>query len=65
MLDGDLVGDSADHDSTVASKAAKARIDEGRVQAAAPKYDADVTEDEEDADDAAFAEFMASEFDMD
>jgi hypothetical protein len=39
MLDGDLVGDSADHDSTVASKAAKARIDEGRAQAAAPKYD--------------------------
>jgi hypothetical protein len=46
MLDGDLVGDSADHDSTVASKAAKARIDEGRAQAAAPKYDTDVTEDE-------------------
>ena len=65
LLDGDLVGDSADHDASIASKAAKARIDEGRVQAAAPKYDADVTEDEEDADDAAFAEFMAEEFDMD
>ena len=66
LLDGDLVGDSADHDASIASKAAKARIDEGRVQAAAPKYDADVTEDEEDADDAAFAEFLASgEFDMD
>ena len=66
MLDGDLVGDSADHDGSIASKAAKARVDEGRAQAAAPKYDADVTEDEEDADDAAFAEFLASgEFDMD
>ena len=66
MLDGDLVGDSADHDGSIASKAAKARVDEGRAQAAAPKYDADITEDEEDADDAAFAEFLASgEFDMD
>ena len=66
MLDGDLVGDSADHDGSIASKAAKARVDEGRAQAAAPKYDADVTEDEEDADDAVFAEFLASgEFDMD
>ena len=66
MLDGDLVGDSIDHDASIASKAAKARVDEGRAQAAAPKYDADVTEDEEDADDAAFAEFLASgEFDMD
>ena len=64
MLDGDLVGDSADHDGSIASTAAKARIDEGRAQAAASKYDADVTEDEEDADDAAFAEFLASgEFD--
>ena len=65
MLDGDLVGDSADHDASIASKAAKARIDEGRVQAAAPKYDTVADEDAEDADDAAFAEFMASEFDMD
>ena len=65
MLDGDLVGDSADHDGSIASKAAKARIDEGRVQAAAPKYEA-ADEDAEDADDAAFAEFLASgEFDMD
>ena len=64
MLDGDLVGDSADHDASIASKAAKARIDEGRVQAAAPKYEA-ADEDAEDADDAAFAEFMANEFDMD
>ena len=64
MLDGDLVGDSADHDASIASKAAKARIDEGRVQAAAPKYEA-ADEDAEDADDAAFAEFMASEFDVD
>jgi hypothetical protein len=32
----------------------------------AAKYDSpDLTEDEEDADDAAFAEFMAEEFDMD
>ena len=66
MLDGDLVGDSADEDASIASKAAKARIDEGRVQAAAPKYEAAADEDEEDADDAAFAEFLASgEFDMD
>ena len=66
MLDGDLVGDSADHDASIASKAAKARIDEGRVQAAAPKYEAAADEDAEDADDAAFAEFLASgEFDMD
>jgi len=66
MLDGDLVGDSADEDASIASKAAKARVDEGRAQAAAPKYDTDVTEDEEDADDAAFAEFLASgEFDED
>ena len=66
MLDGDLVGDSADHDGSIASKAAKARIDEGRVQAAAPKYEAAADEDAEDADDAAFAEFLASgEFDMD
>ena len=65
MLDGDLVGDSADHDASIASKAAKARIDEGRVQAAAPKYEAAADEDAEDADDAAFAEFMANEFDMD
>ena len=65
MLDGDLVGDSADEDASIASKAAKARIDEGRVQAAAPKYEAAADEDAEDADDAAFAEFMASEFDMD
>ena len=65
MLDGDLVGDSADHDASIASKAAKARISEGRVQAAAPKYDAPADEDAEDADDAAFAEFMASEFDVD
>ena len=66
MLDGDLVGDSADQDASIASKAAKARIDEGRVQAAAPKYEAAADEDAEDADDAAFAEFLASgEFDMD
>ena len=66
MLDGDLVGDSADHDASIASKAAKARISEGRVQAAAPKYEAAADEDAEDADDAAFAEFLASgEFDMD
>ena len=65
MLDGDLVGDSADEDASIASKAAKARIDEGRVQAAAPKYEAAADEDAEDADDAAFAEFMANEFDMD
>ena len=66
MLDGDLVGDSADQDASIASKAAKARIDEGRVQAAAPKYDTVADEDAEDADDAAFAEFLASgEFDMD
>ena len=66
MSDGDLVGDSQDHDASIASKAAKARVDEGRAQAAASKYDADVTEDEEDADDAAFAEFLASgEFDED
>ena len=66
MLDGDLVGDSADQDASIASKAAKARIDEGRVQAAAPKYEAAADEDAEDADDAAFAEFLASgEFDED
>ena len=65
MLDGDLVGDSQDHDGSIASKAAKARIDEGRGQAAAPKYEAAADEDAEDADDAAFAEFMANEFDMD
>ncbi len=64
MLDGDLVGDSADYDETIAAADTRARIDEARALAAAPKYDT-ADEDEEDADDAAFAEFMANEFDMD
>ena len=63
LLDGDLVGNTADHDSSVASSNRNARVDEGRRLAAESKYnDADVTEDEEDADDAAFAEFLANEF---
>ena len=64
MLDGDLVGDSADYDETIAAADTRARIDEARALAAAPKYDTS-DEDAEDADDAAFAEFMAEEFDMD
>jgi len=64
MLDGDLVGDSADYDETIAAADTRARIDEARALAAAPKYDT-ADEDAEDADDAAFAEFMANEFDMD
>jgi len=63
MLDGDLVGNATDYDSTIASTAAKARVDEGRRLAAESKYnDADADEDAEDADDAAFAEFLANEF---
>ena len=57
MLDGDLVGDNTDHDGSIASKVAKARIDEGRALAAKAKYDTD-----EDEDDAAFEAFMADEF---
>ena len=57
MLDGDLVGDNTDHDGSIASKAAKARVDEGRRLAAESKYDTD-----EDEDDAAFEAFMADEF---
>ena len=58
LLDGDLVGNATDYDSTIASTAAKARVDEGRRLAAESKYnDAD-----EDDDDAGFAEFMADEF---
>ena len=52
-----------EQDETIASREARATIEASRAMAA--KYDADVTEDEEDADDAAFAEFMASEFDID
>jgi len=65
MLDGDLVGNATDYDSNVASPERKARVDEGRAMAAASKYnDLDADEDAEDADDAAFAEFLASgEFD--
>ena len=65
MLDGDLVGNATDYDSRIASSERKARVDEGRAMAAAPKYsDLDADEDAEDADDAAFAEFLASgEFD--
>ena len=64
LLDGDLVGNATDYDSRIASTERKARVDEGRAMAAAPKYnDVDVDEDAEDADDAAFAEFLASEFD--
>ena len=63
LLDGDLVGNTADHDSSVASSNRKGRVDEGRRLAAESKYnDADITDDEEDADDAAFAEFLANEF---
>ena len=58
MLDGDLVGDNTDHDSSVASKVAKARIDEGRALAAKAKY----SDTDEDEDDAAFEAFMADEF---
>ena len=64
MLDGDLRGTMNEQDETIASREARATIEASKAMAA--KYDADVTEDEEDADDAAFAEFMASgEFDMD
>jgi hypothetical protein len=63
MLDGDLRGLMNEQDETIASREARATIEASKAMAA--KYDADVTEDEEDADDAAFAEFMASEFDVD
>jgi hypothetical protein len=66
MLDGDLVGNVTDGDSTMASTERKARVDEGRRLAAESKYnDTDADEDAEDADDAAFAEFLANEFDED
>jgi len=63
MLDGDLVGDSADLDATILSREARATIEASKAMAA--KYDTDADEDAEDADDAAFAEFMESEFDVD
>jgi len=62
MLDGDLVGDSADLDASIPSREARATIKASKAMAA--KY-SDADEDAEDADDAAFAEFMASEFDVD
>ena len=52
-----------EQDETIASRETRATIEASKAMAA--KYDADVTEDEEDADDAAFAEFLAEEFDMD
>ena len=55
MLDGDLVGDSADLDASIPSREARATIETSKAMAA--KY-SDVDED----DDAAFAEFMADEF---
>ena len=63
MLDGDLRGMMNEQDETIASRETRATIEASKAMAA--KYDADVTEDEEDADDAAFAEFRAEEFDMD
>jgi hypothetical protein len=66
MLDGDLVGNVTDYDSTMASDERNARVDEGRRLAAESKYnDTAADEDAEDADDAAFAEFLANEFDED
>jgi len=55
ILDGDLVGDSADLDASIPSREARATIETSKAMAA--KY-SDVDED----DDAAFAEFMADEF---
>jgi len=63
MIDGDLVGDSADLDATIPSRETRATIEASKAMAA--KYDADSDEDAEDADDAAFAEFLESEFDVD
>ena len=60
LLDGDLVGNATDYDSSTASDSRKARVDEGRALAAKAKYN---DADEDDADDAAFAEFLANEFD--
>ena len=60
MLDGDLVGDSADLDATIPSREARATIEASKAMAA--KYDTDADEDAEDADDAAFAQFLADEF---
>jgi len=58
LLDGDLVGNTADYDSNIASTERKTRVDEGRRLAAESKYnDADDTDD-----DAAFEAFMADEF---
>lgn len=63
MLDGELRGMSADIDPTIANRETRATIEASKAMAA--KYNADADEDAEDADDAAFAEFMESEFDVD
>lgn len=63
IIDGDLVGDSADLDATIPTREARATIEASKAMAA--KYNTGADEDAEDADDAAFAEFMESEFDVD
>jgi hypothetical protein len=63
MLDGELRGMSADLDETIASRETRATIEASKEMAA--KYNPEAEEDAEDADDAAFAEFMADEFDVD
>ena len=56
MLDGDLVGQSTDHDTSIASRETRATIQASKAMAA--KY----SDTDEDEDDAAFEAFMASEF---
>ena len=56
MLDGDLVGQSTDHDTSIASRETRATIQASKAMAA--KY----SDTDEDEDDAAFEAFMADEF---
>ena len=58
ILDGELRGMSAEKHERIASEETLAKLDAAQVAAAAERY----ADDKEDEEDAAFAEFMANEF---
>jgi hypothetical protein len=58
ILDGELRGMSAEKHERIASEETLAKLDAAQVAAAAERY----ADDKEDEEDAAFAEFLANEF---
>ena len=58
ILDGELRGMSAEKHERIASDETLAKLDAAQVAAAAERY----ADDKEDEEDAAFAEFLANEF---